>query len=270
MEEEISLRRFLRACYMVIVYQIIGNIIQGIVSLIFVKGITGQGEDIWEQSKLQYNRYGIIVTLIAAVITIPICFYLYKRDRKEEQLGEQGEYQRISVKKWILIIILGSSSCIALNNWISLSGIMKIFSGFEKTAQVLYGGNLMIEVLTVGVAAPIVEEFLFRGLFYKRVTKMINKKVAGLLSALFFGIYHFNVVQGIYAFLIGILLVYLYEKFQTLKAPVLFHMAANMTSVLFTEFQIQNQIQVGISEMILSAVFATIITGVILFFFERK
>ncbi len=266
MEEEISLRKFLRACYMVIVYQLIGNIIQGIVYLFIVKGITGQGGDIWEQSKLQYNRYGIIVTLIAAVITIPICFYLYKKDRKEELLGGQEEYQRISVKKWILIMILGSSCCIALNNWISLSGIMKIFSGFEKTAQVLYGGNLMIEVLAVGVAAPMVEEFLFRGLFYKRIAKMINKKAAVFLSALFFGIYHFNVVQGIYAFLIGILLVYLYEKFQTLKAPILFHMAANLTSVLFTEFQIQ----MGISGMILSAVFTTIITGFILFFFERK
>ncbi len=85
MEEEISLRKFLRACYMVIVYQLIGNTIQVIVYLIIAKSITKQGEDIWEQSKLQYNRYGIIVTLIAAVITIPICFYLYKKDRKEEK-----------------------------------------------------------------------------------------------------------------------------------------------------------------------------------------
>ena len=266
MEEEISLRKFLRACYMVIVYQLIGNTIQVIVYLIIAKSITKQGEDIWEQSKLQYNRYGIIVTLIAAVITIPICFYLYKKDRKEEKKLRGEDYQEISVKEWILIIILGSSSCIALNNWISLSGIMKIFSGFEKTAQVLYGGNLIIEVLTVGVAAPMVEEFLFRGLFYKRVAKMINKKVAVFLSALFFGIYHFNVVQGIYPLFIGILLVYLYERFQTLKAPILFHMAANLTSVLFTEFQIQ----MSIFGMILSAIFTTIIAGFILFLFERK
>ena len=73
-------------------------------------------------------------------------------------------------------------------------------------------------------------------------------------------------MQGIYAFLIGILLVYLYERFQTLKAPILFHMAANLTSVLFTEFQIQ----MSIFGMILSAIFTTIIAGFILFLFERK
>ena len=46
MEEEISLRKFLRACYMVIVYQLIGNTIQVIVYLIIAKSITKQGEDI--------------------------------------------------------------------------------------------------------------------------------------------------------------------------------------------------------------------------------
>lgn len=50
-----------------------------------------------------------------------------------------------------------------------------------------------------------------------------------------FGIYHGNVPQGIYAFLLGLLMVYLREQYQTLLAPVLFHMSANVYSVLASQ-----------------------------------
>lgn len=45
-----------------------------------------------------------------------------------------------------------------------------------------------------------------------------------------------NVVQGIYAFLLGILLAWICEKYQTIWAPILFHAAANLLSVICTEW----------------------------------
>lgn len=56
------------------------------------------------------------------------------------------------------------------------------------------------------------------------------------------------------------------RDFKLFYKKSLFHMAANLTSVLFTEFQIQ----MSIFGMILSAIFTTIIAGFILFLFERK
>ena len=53
---------------------------------------------------------------------------------------------------------------------------------------------------------------------------------------LLFGLYHGSVVQGVYAFFLGLGAAWLLQRFGTLLAPWLFHMAANLISVLLEHF----------------------------------
>ena len=55
------------------------------------------------------------------------------------------------------------------------------------------------------------------------------------LSALLFGLVHFNLVQFVYAGGIGLVLALLYEKSGFLYVPVLGHIAANLIAVLRAE-----------------------------------
>jgi len=61
--------------------------------------------------------------------------------------------------------------------------------------------------------------------------------VAVIISALMFGLYHGNLVQGIYAFIMGCLLALVYEWTGSFAAPVLFHMIANHLSDITYEFE---------------------------------
>ena len=54
-------------------------------------------------------------------------------------------------------------------------------------------------------------------------------------SAVFFGIYHGNMVQLIYGMIAGLMLGYLCEKFGTMKAPILAHVVINTVAVILTE-----------------------------------
>ena len=63
----------------------------------------------------------------------------------------------------------------------------------------------------------------------------MKTEIAIVVSALFFGLFHLNVVQGLYAFIIGLLLAYVYEKYKSIWAPILFHVAANSVSIFLTE-----------------------------------
>ena len=54
-------------------------------------------------------------------------------------------------------------------------------------------------------------------------------------SALAFGIIHGNIVQGIYAFTVGLFFAWLMERYQRIIAPVLAHMSANLFVVLLGE-----------------------------------
>lgn len=116
------------------------------------------------------------------------------------------------------------------------------FSEYDKqiTSRVFGASASYVLYFAIFFVAPIAEELLFRGLIQKYAGKffhaIMDKKAALctiLLQALLFGIYHGNMVQGIYAFVLGILLGFLAVYFNSLIPGIIFHIAIN-TSVLLT------------------------------------
>lgn len=80
--------------------------------------------------------------------------------------------------------------------------------------------------LYMGVAAPIVEEIIFRGLLL-RMMEPFGKKFAMIMSAFLFGIFHGNIVQSPFAFVIGLVLAYVTLEYNITWAMLL-HMINNL------------------------------------------
>lgn len=120
-----------------------------------------------------------------------------------------------------------------------------VFRDYERVTDTLRlsNGAPLITILIVVVIGPIAEEVLFRGVIYGKLRDHFNVTQAAAISAAIFGIYHKNIVQGIYAGLFGIILAYIFEKTQTIWGSVLMHMVFNLSSYLiiwlshFTENQ---------------------------------
>ena len=72
--------------------------------------------------------------------------------------------------------------------------------------------------------------------------KARGKKKAMIFSALVFGIYHMNVVQAVYAFFLGLFFAWLYERYDSLWAPSIAHMSANLFVILLAESTVFNHI----------------------------
>ena len=51
-----------------------------------------------------------------------------------------------------------------------------------------------------------------------------------LVAALLFGVYHGNLVQGIYGFFMGIIYTLVYEKYQNFYLTVIMHAITNMVA----------------------------------------
>jgi len=80
--------------------------------------------------------------------------------------------------------------------------------------------------LYMGVAAPVVEELVFRGLILRGL-EPYGKRFAILVSAILFGLFHGNMVQSPYAFVVGLVLGYTAMEYSVVWAMVL-HMINNM------------------------------------------
>ena len=103
-----------------------------------------------------------------------------------------------------------------------------------------------IGYVVIGILAPFAEEVVFRGAILRKLLGMMDEKrhwVAIVLSALVFGLVHLNIPQGIHAFLIGLLLGWMYYRTRSILPGILFHWVNN--SVAFIMFHIMPQMADG-------------------------
>jgi uncharacterized protein len=98
----------------------------------------------------------------------------------------------------------------------------------------LGGGSVALVILVTVVLAPIFEELFFRGLLYPALRRRVGYKVAIFIDGLIFGILHFQPLFMISLILVGIVLAYIYEKTDSLFAPILTHAFYNLVVIGIT------------------------------------
>lgn len=85
-----------------------------------------------------------------------------------------------------------------------------------------------IKILFMVVLAPLFEELVFRKLIIDR-TRRFGEQTAVFISALTFGLFHTNLFQFFYAFLVGWLFAYVYIRSGRMRYCVLMHSIVNFT-----------------------------------------
>lgn len=136
--------------------------------------------------------------------------------------------------EWIFLVICAVSAGLGLNALVSVLRLDTVSDAYEQVREQQYAIPIVMGIWRYAVTAPVIEEILFRGIAYRLFTKKIPWQAAAVISALLFAVYHGNIVQGSYAFVMGMLLAYFYHYFDSFAAPVLFHGAANLAVFLIS------------------------------------
>ena len=101
--------------------------------------------------------------------------------------------------------------------------------------QLLKESPFWCTLLSVSVFAPLVEEWLCRGLVLRGLMNKMKPAGAICISAAFFAILHMNPWQALPAFLLGVLFGYVYYKTGSLKLTMLMHCVNNTMAVVFSK-----------------------------------
>jgi membrane protease YdiL (CAAX protease family) len=118
-----------------------------------------------------------------------------------------------------------------------MSGLEMIFPLSLWEAQAFEGmtrGGLGAVIATC-VLAPVLEEMLFRGVLLRSFLMQQPRWAAISYSALFFGAAHLNVYQFALAFLLGLLLGWLFERSRSLIPCIALHAGLNSWVFASTE-----------------------------------
>lgn len=179
-----------------------------------------------------------LILIFSVVITVPF-YYLIYRCRKQELLTFLS-FRGIGAISIPVLVIFG----IAMNflvEWLlalasEISFLAPFFRSYEQLAAFIIGGDFILSLLAVGILGPIFEEVLFRGLIFGELRKITKVRSALFLQAVLFGAFHMNVIQGSYAFIIGIVLGYVCYRSNSILAPIIVHITINTTSVILSRF----------------------------------
>ena len=173
------------------------------------------------------NSKTLIIVLIAMVIFIPIFYKIYKKYRVENTFKLKNIF--IPIGFGISISLIYNITLYNLNNVINFTNMFEL-----STLPIL------VQVISSGICGPILEELIFRGIVYNKLKAFNKKMTAIILTSVIFGIIHSNIINGIYAFGVSFILIYLYEKYKTLKAPIIMHIFLNTTIILVLPLIIKN------------------------------
>ena len=107
---------------------------------------------------------------------------------------------------------------------------------FSEQMEAISDNTFMVFLL-VSFFAPIIEEIIFRGIIQKgMINNGVKPRNAILVSALIFGIVHFNPWQFIGAFLLGIVLGVVYFKTKSLLMSIFLHFFNNTIAAIMMKF----------------------------------
>lgn len=99
----------------------------------------------------------------------------------------------------------------------------------------LYRYPLWAQLVLLALLPAVVEEFIFRGIFYGSYRRK-NVIGAALMSGLLFGITHLNLNQFAYAFAMGVAFCLLYEASGSIVLSMTAHFAINANTVFLMQF----------------------------------
>ena len=144
----------------------------------------------------------------------------------------------------IAILWLGCAG-VAMNNVIAAIGLQELSGSYQQVEQAFYSSDLLREMIALGVITPLAEELLYRYVVFRRLRESYGRMTAIVGSALIFGILHMNIVQTVYAFVLGLLLALLMETYQDVRVPFLGHVSANIIAILRGETKFLSWLTLG-------------------------
>ena len=184
-----------------------------------------------------------ILLSLSLVVNILTCLYVFYIIRV--RYGLPVTSLGFTVHNWKRDVKIGIKHYLIVLPVIILAGfvvdfILRIFGIVPEQQDII---NKILNEDSLGVltfmlffgmlAAPVIEEILFRGFLQSAARTAFGKLKAILISGFLFALIHLNGHVFLQIFILGLLLAYLFEKTESLIAPITVHICHNTATLAF-------------------------------------
>lgn len=222
--------RIIYLLFPLIVYYLAGDVVE-VVLWAVLDNILGRASDNFIGFATTYSGSirAIIYSIGLAVSVAIIC----RMARNEISYVPDGESTpSLNIKQIGILVGISLLASVGINYIFNLTGLVGRSEAYTEVYEAQYSVSFGVGLIVYGIVSPFVEEIIFRGIIFNRMKRIFPRLMAIIVSALLFGLFHGNVIQGLYAFMMGLLLVWFYDRYRHFMAPVIIHIVANVSVYL--------------------------------------
>jgi membrane protease YdiL (CAAX protease family) len=173
----------------------------------------------------------VYIAVLCPLITLSCWFVVKRKGRGWRELG----FKWGDPKKTITYGGLGAVGALVVSLGIMLLIILVIYllggsnplTADAEQVETMAGGQLLVSIAVAVIFAPIFEELFFRGMFYPPLRRSLGPTLAVIIDGIIFGALHMQYLSIVSLILVGMILTYVYEKTESLYAPILTHALYN-------------------------------------------
>lgn len=173
-----------------------------------------------------------LFTILAGILPMylvgaPVCIMLMKSLPSEKPEHAKWGFGRFIA---VLVIALGLmyiGSYIGTVIGLLIENVAPDATASTNAVQkMVFTGDMMINIVIMVIIGPVVEELLFRKLLCDRL-RIYGEGVTVAVAGLMFGLFHENLTQFVYTFILGCLLSYVYLKTGRITITIVYHIILN-------------------------------------------
>ncbi|MCC8029285.1 MAG: CPBP family intramembrane metalloprotease [Lachnospiraceae bacterium] len=179
--------------------------------------------------------YGLLAVLIFAIWYRRAFVLPFRHKRRESRVNRPTGFSFHTIMamlflaiglQYVTILVVNVTSSLH-PDWLTAYNALMESAGY---------GSLTLPLVVYSVLlAPISEELIFRGLIFRHARYALPFWGANIWQALLFGLVHGNLLQGIYAFVMGLFLGFLCHRGRGIKYSIPVHIVYNVIGIWFSE-----------------------------------
>jgi CAAX amino terminal protease family. len=172
----------------------------------------------------------IPLTLLTSIIAL--VFFIMMIIAKYKNVTHYLCIKKIKFNNGAICILLALAV-----SFISLAGVnmlINYFPDYKKVSDTINSSfSSLMGIVSIIVLLPIFEEIFFRGIIFNELRTRINVIAALIIQALIFALFHGNIIQGIYTFILGLVLGIALLWTESIWSNIIIHISYNFFGTFF-------------------------------------
>ena len=235
MKRKSLLRMAGEVIWYMVVFLLIQVIVQGIASVVEAYLAEGDLKSAFANGLANADNIGITALIISNVVSSLLTIIIFLKAKWTLWARDYLATRPWGVVFWVIISSFGLIiPTMWLQEELHLEMPKEMEELFTSVCSTPYG------YFTLAVLAPWAEEVVFRGAILRKLLEIFSHQmhwVAIVISAIIFGAVHMNMAQGVNAFVLGLLLGWMFYRTGSIFPGIVLHWANNTIAYILVRLR---------------------------------